>query len=61
MSKCDIINSVNKIKWLFREYGALNVTEVFMYRMKPLNLHLLLFQPLQSLKLPVPCTSAGLV
>ena len=38
MSKCDIINSVNKIKWLFREYGALNVTEVFMYRMKPLNL-----------------------
>ena len=29
MSKCDIVNSVNKIKWLFREYGALNVTEVF--------------------------------
>ena len=23
MSKCDIVNSVNKIKWLFREYDAL--------------------------------------
>ena len=31
MSKCDIVNSVNKIKWLFREYGALNVTEVFLF------------------------------
>ena len=31
MSKCDITNSVNKIKWLFREYGALNVTEVFLF------------------------------
>ena len=26
MSKCDIVNSVNKVKWLFREYGALNVS-----------------------------------
>ena len=26
------------------------------YRMKPLNLHLLLFQPLQGLNLPEPCT-----
>ena len=31
MSKCDIVNSVNKIKWLFREYGTLNVTEVFLF------------------------------
>ena len=30
MSKCDIVNSVNKIKWLFREYGALNATEMFL-------------------------------
>ena len=31
MSKCDIVNSVNKIKWLFREYAALKVTEVFLF------------------------------
>ena len=31
MSKCDIVNSVNKIKRLLREYGALNVTEVFLF------------------------------
>ena len=31
MSKCDIVSSVNKIKWLFRVYGALNVTEVFLF------------------------------
>ena len=31
MSKCDIVNSVNKIKWLLRESGALNVTEVFLF------------------------------
>ena len=31
MSKCDIINSVNKFTWLFREYGTLNVTEVFLF------------------------------
>ena len=31
MSICDIVNSVNKIRWLFREYGALNVTEVFLF------------------------------
>ena len=31
MSKCDIVNSVNKIKWLFRDYGALNVTGVFLF------------------------------
>ena len=31
MSKCDIVNSVNKIKWLFSEYGTLNVTEKFLF------------------------------
>ena len=31
MSKCDIVNSVNTIKWLFRVYGALNVTEVIRF------------------------------
>ena len=31
MSKCNIVNSVNKIKRLFREYGTLNVTEVFLF------------------------------
>ena len=31
MSKCDIVNSINKIKWLFMEYGALNGTEVFLF------------------------------
>ena len=33
MSKCNtgIVNSVNKIKWLFRDCGALNVTEVFCF------------------------------
>ena len=25
MSKCDIVNSINKIKWLFRECGALKM------------------------------------
>ena len=31
MSKCDTVNFANKIKWLFREFGALNVTEVFLF------------------------------
>ena len=31
MPECDIVNSVNKTKWLFREYGALSVTEVFLF------------------------------
>ena len=31
MSKCDIVNSLNKIKRLFREYGALNVAKVFLF------------------------------
>ena len=31
MSKCDIVNSLNKTEWLFWEYGALNVTEVFLF------------------------------
>ena len=31
MSKCDTVNSVNKIKWLFKEYGALNVIEMFLF------------------------------
>ena len=28
---CDIVNSVNKIEWLLGEYGALNLTEVFLF------------------------------
>ena len=36
MSKCDILNSVNKIKWLFREYVALNVIEVFLFEVSGL-------------------------
>ena len=31
MSKCKMVNSINKIKWLFREYGTLNGTEVFLF------------------------------
>ena len=31
MSKHDTVNFVNKIKWLFKEYGVLNVTEVFLF------------------------------
>ena len=31
MPNFDIVNSVNKIKWLLMEFGALNMTEVFLF------------------------------
>ena len=31
MSLCNIVNSVNKIKRLFRKYGASNVNETFLF------------------------------
>ena len=43
MSLCNIVNSVNKIKRLFRKYGASNVNETFLFNVSILLL-LLLFE-----------------
>ena len=41
MSLCNIVNSVNKIKRLFRKYGASNVNEAFLF---DVSILLLLFE-----------------
>ena len=41
MSLCNIVNSVNKIKRLFRKYGASNVNETFLF---DVSILLLLFE-----------------
>ena len=38
MSLCNIVNSVNKIKRLFRKYGMSNVKEAFLFEVSILFL-----------------------